>query len=265
VTPKPKTVAEWKKLVAMRRDLELRARHSFAEAQEQLEEAAAAKLTTKQAAAIAADRALNRLYNRHKLLLAAERGLKQAKVTAISAPKLNPERTVISPNWSSRGGNRPRLIVLHITVSHNRPGLGDIDAILGWFGQERSQCSSHIINDRDGNDARCVWDANKAWTQAAFNPIALAIEQIEFSAGRTRTEWLKESRKQLDNTAAWVAKWSVAYGIPLKESTTNGVCEHRTLGAAGGGHSDCGPGYPMDYVLRQARQYAPGYRKAAAA
>jgi hypothetical protein len=31
------------------------------------------------------------------------------------------------------------------------------------------------------------------------------------------------------------------------------VCQHSDLGAAGGGHHDCGPGYPFDRVLAMAR------------
>lgn len=161
---------------------------------------------------------------------------------------LEPELTIIG-NHSSRGGVRPRIIVLHITVSHNRTGLDDLRSIGEFF--QTVDASSHIVNDREGHDLRCVRDADKAWTQAAYNPQALSIEQIEFEV-KSSERWLKESKPQLNNTAAWVANWSHLYGIPLQHSTTNGVCQHRDLGAAGGGHVDCSPDYPLPYVLREA-------------
>lgn len=258
-TTKPKTRDEWKALLVKRNDLEARARHEFAGAQERYEAAAAKKLPTRAALAIGANQAMGTLYHRHTLTRQAKAGLAKAPKPA-AGWQLEPERTVLSPNFSSRNGARPRLIVVHITVSHNRPGLEDIDGILALFGRQATQASSHIVNDRDGHDARCVRDQDKAWTQAAFNPVALSIEQIEFSATRTRQEWLSDSRKQLDNTASWVAKWSIDYKIPLTHSTSTGVCQHMELGAAGGGHSDCGPGYPLDYVLQKASEYARARR-----
>ena len=36
-----------------------------------------------------------------------------------------------------------------------------------------------------------------------------------------------------------------------------GVCQHVDLGARGGGHHDCGPGFPMDRVLDMARGGIP--------
>lgn len=181
--------------------------------------------------------------------------LRKAKGKA-AAPKV--EQTNLSPNRSNRNGVKPRIIVLHITVSHNRPGQGDVKAILDYFDQPSTKASSHVIVDAEGYDARCVPDGEKAWTQAAYNPQSLSIEQIEY-ADKSRARWMKENRTGLDKTAQWVAWWSYKYDIPLKFSTISGVCEHRHLGAAGGGHSDCGPGYPLDYVIRKAQEYAKAW------
>ena len=92
-----------------------------------------------------------------------------------------------------------------------------------------------------------VPDEAKAWTQAAFNSVALSIEQIGFAS---QTTWPDE---QLRNTASWVAHWAKRWDIPLVRSTTLGVCEHVDLGAAGGGHHDCGGAYPFDRVIALAR------------
>ena len=227
---------------AMRERDKARLRKDWHAAQDAYERARRLDLPTAQKLRNALSKARSRVLRADKLHRWAERRLRRIK-------PLNPELTIIG-NHSSRGGVRPRIIVLHITVSHNRPGLSDVRAIAEFFG--RVDASSHIINDREGHDCRCVRDVDKAWTQAAYNPQALSIEQVEMEV-KSRQRWLKESKPQLNNTAAWVAYWSHKYGIPLQHSTKHGVCQHRDLGAAGGGHIDCSPDFPLDYVLAEAR------------
>jgi N-acetyl-anhydromuramyl-L-alanine amidase AmpD len=165
--------------------------------------------------------------------------------------ELKPEIVANVRNQSSRNGRKPRVIVLHTTEGHNRPGLSDLQGLVNFFDNPASQVSSHVANDAEGNDARMVPDDRKAFTQAQFNSIALSIEQIGFAAqAGSMTE------KQLANTAAWIAHWSRKHGIPIRHSTTNGVCQHRDLGAAGGGHVDCGPNYPFNKVLSMAKELA---------
>lgn len=153
-------------------------------------------------------------------------------------------------NQSSRNGIQPRIIVLHTTESHNSAGASDLLALASWFDNPKAQASSHIGNDAEGNDIRMVPDERKAWTQAAFNSLALSIEQVGQAA---QGSW---PVAQLANTARWVAHWSRKYGIPLTHSTSHGVCQHSDLGVAGGGHHDCGPDYPFAKVLQLARQYS---------
>lgn len=218
------------------------------QAQARLESARAKDLHPRQRLVDASVRARHRLRLRRSQVREAQRHVKNTA----RAPRV--DVIAISPNRSSRRGVKPRLIVLHITVSHNRPGLTDVKAIASYFKDPNTRASSHIVNDSEGNSARCVPDEHAAWTQAAYNPRALSIEQIEFSNERTARQWTKENRPQLDNTALWVAHWSKKYGIPLTRSITHGVCQHSELGRAGGGHSDCGPGYPIGYVLAKARE-----------
>ena len=245
-------VKRWTNRLRIRLGLKADAEAAAQKAQRRYERARRKDLHPRARLRDAWERARGKVRLRRRQVRGARRVVNRHSRPAV--PKLEPERTRISPNHSSRGGVKPRLIVLHITVSHNRPGLGDLDAILNFFSGNVG-ASSHIVNDREGHDARCVRDADKAWTQAAFNPQSLSIEQIEFEV-KSRERWLKESRAQLDNTARWVAHWSKRYDIPLRESTVHGVCQHRDLGAAGGGHVDCSPDFPMDYVLNKAREFA---------
>lgn len=160
-------------------------------------------------------------------------------------------------NQSGRGGQKPKLIVVHATESSNRPGSSDLAAIGTWFDNPAAQASSHVCTDADGNSARYVRDENKAWHCAGFNSVSLGIEQVGRAA---QTAW---TRDELRETARWIAKWSLKYGIPIRKGavkgasvTRSGVIRHSELGQVGGGHHDPGPGYPMHSVLALARFYA---------
>jgi hypothetical protein len=157
-------------------------------------------------------------------------------------------------NRSSRNGTRPRLIVLHTTEGDNHSGIRDLEGLAGWFDNPAAQASSHVGIDAEGNCVRMVPDDEKAWTQAAFNPQALSIEQVGH-ARFTRRFWILHYRRGHNRVAKQLARWSIKYDIPLERSASHGVCQHSELGAAGGGHRDCGPGYPFGYVLWRAKRH----------
>lgn len=177
--------------------------------------------------------------------------------------RLKPEVKVrlISPNRSERLPGVPiNLIAIHSTESHNRPGKSDLLGVAGWFQQEIAEASCHVITDADGHSARCVDDQDKAWHIGAYNSFALGIEQIGFAA-QGRAEWLASGR-ELNETARWIARWSIKHGIPIRhgkvvaDGTTpkvlrSGVVTHGECGQVGGGHHDPGP-YPLALVLRKA-------------
>jgi hypothetical protein len=175
---------------------------------------------------------------------------------------LKPEVTNIIPSRSSRGGATPVLIVLHTTEGHNRPGVGDLADLGNFFGDPAREASSHVANDAEGNDARFVPDEDKAWTCAGFNSVSLNIEQIGF-ASTEKAAWFKGAPRQLANTARWVAFWHDKFKIPIRRGavsgsgvTRSGVVAHGQLGSVGGGHTDPGDGYPIEYVLDLARLFA---------
>lgn len=162
-----------------------------------------------------------------------------------------------SPNRSSRGGVRPTLIVLHSTESDNiEASDADLAGVAAWFANPAAQASSHVITDGDGHSARCVGDADKAWTASAYNSASLNIEQI----GRaSQSIW---SGEELRETARWIARWSKAYGIPIERAAVSGgavkrpgVVTHADLGIPGGGHTDPGAAYPLGQVLDMAADY----------
>jgi hypothetical protein len=166
---------------------------------------------------------------------------------------------VVDRIWSPNTSDRLRpisLIVLHSTESKNVPkSATDLEGVASWFHDEASQVSAHVITDADGNSVRCVPDRLKAWACMAFNSASLNIEQIGAAAQPKweRSEWLE--------TARWIAYWSHTYGVPIRLGAVEGevvsrpgVVTHKMLGAAGGGHVDPGPAYPLEQVLEEAEK-----------
>lgn len=182
---------------------------------------------------------------------------------------MEPEVHRIVRNQSDRemGTGWRKLIVIHTTEGHDQEGIGDLEALAGWFDNPEAQASSHVANDRDGNDARFVEDHRKAWTCCGFNAVSLNIEQIGF-ASFARNTWLKHRHRQLVNTAHWVAYWAEKHDIPLQHAkvsgavvTKRGVCGHGDLGEFGCGHHDPGEGFPLAYVIDMARYINGGHSK----
>jgi hypothetical protein len=163
-----------------------------------------------------------------------------------------------SPNYSSRGGATVRLIVLHDTE-----GSLTYQSLGAWFANPASQVSSHvgIDNARAGIIGQYVTRDTKAWTAGNANPVGIQAELCAPSGAAatwTRADWLARPI-MLANTSAWIAEEAAYFKIPIvrltpSQAQTNGrgVCMHSDLGAWGGGHHDCGPGFPIDQVIAAA-------------
>ena len=172
-----------------------------------------------------------------------------------------------SPNYSSRGGARVRLVVLHTAE-----GALTYQSLGSFFSSPSSGVSSHTgIDDTPGVVGEYVRRGEKAWTQGNANPYSVAAELCAFAEWST-SEW-DNHPAMLINCAEWIREECAAFNIPIRrlsaaeaQGGADGVCQHVDLGAAGGGHWDCGPGFPMDDVLRMAAggssATAPTKRKA---
>lgn len=168
-------------------------------------------------------------------------------------------RWIPSPCYSSRGGASVRLIVLHTAE-----GARNIDDLGHYFQNSANQVSSHVgADNQKGVIGEYVTRGNKAWTCANYNPVAVQLELCAFSAW-SRDTWLNDNRTMLENCAKWIAEEAKHYGIPITalsdsqaQGNGRGVCQHKNLGAGGGGHVNCGPGFPMDKVLEWARNGTP--------
>jgi peptidoglycan hydrolase-like protein with peptidoglycan-binding domain len=164
-----------------------------------------------------------------------------------------------SPNYSSRGGATVRLIVLHTAE-----GALTYESLGNYFKSSSSGVSSQVgIDDKRGKIGEYVTRGNKAWTQGNANPVAVSAEMCAFASWSNST-WRNSHNNMLLNTADWIKEEAAKFGIPITKLTPSqaqgsgrGVCQHRDLGSWGGGHSDCGDGFPIDYVLDLARGGTP--------
>jgi hypothetical protein len=164
-----------------------------------------------------------------------------------------------SPNYSSRGGSSVRLIVCHTTQ-----GASNYQDLGAFFANPSSGVSSHVgVDDTPSVVGEYVPRSGKAWTQGNANPYCVAAELCAW-AEWTAGEWADHSQ-MLDNTAQWIAEEAQYFGIPIRALSAGeaqggvaGVCQHADLGAAGGGHWDCGSGFPMAEVIDAAITYALG-------
>jgi hypothetical protein len=189
------------------------------------------------------------------------------RTAPLAAPQQAGCRSQFVRNYSSRNGVRPRLWVVHYTVSPNRAGWGDVDAITSWFTNPASQASSHYIVDDEAHCAYVVRESDKAWTQSTHNPWSLSMEII--ATGR---EGRLTSPAGLRRIGQVISDSAERWDIPLRRGavsgctvTRSGIVDHAQLGSCGGGHSDIRP-YALQPVIdaaiawRRASTTPTGYR-----
>jgi N-acetylmuramoyl-L-alanine amidase len=162
-----------------------------------------------------------------------------------------------SPNYSSRGGAKVRLIVIH-----SSEGAQTYQSLGNFFANPSSGVSSQVgIDNTAGVIGEYVNRSQKAWTQGNANPVSTSAELCTpsgASASWSTATW-KSNANMLSNTAQWIAEEAAAFGIPIvklspaqAQGSSAGVCQHRDLGSWGGGHVDCGPNFPIDDVIQMA-------------
>ena len=153
-------------------------------------------------------------------------------------------RTSFVVNQSGRHGVRPQVQVLHYTVSPNRPGWSDVDAVVALFNRPSSQASSNFVIDSEGHCAYIVPIESKAWTQAAGNPFSVSYEII--ATGHENDYLAPAGLAKLRSVVTEVARRT---GIPMRAGavssnctvTRTGIVQHKDWGICGGGHVDITP------------------------
>lgn len=158
---------------------------------------------------------------------------------------------------SSRGGVKPRALVMHYTVGPNMSGTRDLEALTTYSSNAANAVSWHFNIDREGNCFYTVREADKAWTQASANPWAISTEIVNRGAGDgpllSPSGLKKAARIWSDSAGRW--------DIPIRRGRANkakcklirsGILDHNDLGACGGGHHDITP-YDVDTLIAAIR------------
>lgn len=179
----------------------------------------------------------------------------------------------------SRGSQPKDMIVLHETVSHNKPGTGDIAGVADFM--DRTGLEIHGIIDKEGH-AGWAYMRNAVFDHTAsggggVNTRSIGFELIsEIPLLPTKLErrnawWDSDTKepnparqKQLDTLALWCAWLSTVERIPLRYSNgaMPGITTHWHVSEtwlAGDGHWDCWPihlggHFPALYVVNKAQQ-----------
>ena len=147
-------------------------------------------------------------------------------------------------NETPNGMTGYRFLVLHIMQ-------GTLAGTDTWFHNAASQVSAHFGVGKDGTVYQWVDTADKAWAQAAGNPIGISIEHEG-----SLPDALTPAQIAADSAIlAWVHK---THGIPLQVTDDagagSGVCGHSTGAAANWGHPDC----PGPAIMDQRQQIVDG-------
>ena len=148
--------------------------------------------------------------------------------------------------WHPVGNERPggmtgyQFLVLHIMQ-------GTLHGTDLWFHDPASRASAHFGVGKDGTVYQWVDTADRAWAQAAGNPVGISIEH-EGSVPDALTD------AQIAADAAILAWLHQVHGIPLQVTDDpvagSGVCGHSTGAAQGWGHPFC----PGQAILDQRQQ-----------
>lgn len=151
-------------------------------------------------------------------------------------------------NQSSRGGVRPIWQVLHYTVSPNRPGWDDVNAIIALFDRPSFAASSSFVIDGEGHCAYLVPIEAKPWTQAAGNPLSISYEVINSGS---EAAFMQSAGYERLRDVMWQV--SERTGIPMRRGSVYparpGIVQHKDGGLAWGGHVDITP-FSLDQVIR---------------
>lgn len=169
------------------------------------------------------------------------------------------ERVQRPTSSKSGGSNLRRIVVIHISA-----GATTNDSLAGFIQNPANQVSYHISvdNTRPGVCYEYVKLPDSSWSVASYNGVSVngCICAAGEAQNYSRQQWLDRQDVAISNLAAWVGEECKRTGIPLvaltasqAQGNSSGVCQHRDLGSAGGGHNDCGPYFPMDILIERAK------------
>lgn len=190
--------------------------------------------------------------------------VKDVSVAEIKKPDFN-EYWVSSPNFSSRGGKKVDLFLLH-----TQEGNGNADSLARYLADSKNKVSYHYTVSQDPRDngvTLCdVVDTDEAsWSVLSANQRSINLCFAGSSASWTREQWMAQSKAI--RCAAYVAVQDCRkYGIPIRvlsppySSPPPGISDHKyvTQYLKDGSHTDVGANFPWWFFKQCVEEYA-GY------
>ena len=140
-----------------------------------------------------------------------------------------------SPNKSSRHNTLIDLLVYHETAGFYR---GDIATLCNNKVPPEKRVSAMGVLREDGLEfTQLVRIRDKAWTQGWFNPRAIGVEHSNVTSKGYSTETQLKVSARIFGWLCWQEDIPVRFA---RGGNGPGICRHLDLGAAGGGHTQCG-------------------------
>lgn len=141
--------------------------------------------------------------------------------------------------------------IVHCTVSPDRKGSGDVQAVLEYLERTPEQLGIHRCIDKEGIVGAGANYEDRVWHCGGANTGYVGFELV----GMTWYNW-PARRVQLEKLARHLAYLHVKYGVPLVYGEF-GVRQHRDVKSPLSlGHDDVSRLFPMKRVLKRARYLA---------
>lgn len=167
---------------------------------------------------------------------------------------------------------RPPFVQDHVPVHgsrhapyiclHTTEGLGTVESYARYFRGTAAQLGSSFLIERSGRAGIYVASLDdRTYAVKNHNTDCISIEQSGFAA-TSRNDWLKKYRRQLFATA-WTCAWLgdqldipmiiAGQHNPRRFTHPKGILQHADV--PDNDHTDCGPGYPVDFVVKFAAKW----------
>lgn len=182
-------------------------------------------------------------------------------VVVVGRPDFN-EYPKWSPSYSSRGGRKVDLFLLH-----TQEGNGNADGLAGYLGNPANKVSYHYTISQAADGGVTVVDVvdtdYSSWSVGDANPRSINLCFAGSFAGWSREQWLKIS-KAIDVAAYLAVQDCKKYGISTKvlkppyNSNPPGISDHNyvTKWLKWGDHTDVGPNFPWDVFEASVKKYS---------
>lgn len=172
------------------------------------------------------------------------------------------EYSIWSPNYSSRGGVKPTMFLLH-----TQEGDGNADSLAKYF-TSASQVSYHYTISKGANDdgvtvVDCVDTDYGSWSVGNANSVSINLCFAGSKASWSREQWLVKAGRAIDVAAYLAVQDAKKYGFstlvvpPPYTNGKPGISDHQwvTKVFGWGTHTDVGPNFPWDALTASVAKY----------